>query len=64
MLNLFGNNAPNRKQFNPKTFRNPNFPPPPPPPETKSTQLPSQDSFGQLVDLLKTFITQNAETIK
>jgi len=64
MINLFTKNAPYRKQFNQQVFHNPNFPSSPIQPEQKTNPLPSQDNLGQLVDLLKTFITQNSDAIK
>lgn len=64
MINLFGKNTLERKQFNQQVFHNPNFPSPPVLPEQQPNPLPSQDNLGQLVDLLKTFIAQNSDSIK
>ena len=53
MINLFGKNTLERKQFNQQVFHNPNFPSPTVLPEQQPNPLPSQDNLGQLVDLLK-----------
>ena len=64
MINLFDKRPPARTQFNHQTFTNPNFQSQPTSTENKTNQSSSQDNFGQLVDLLKTFITQNSEIKK